>query len=337
VQFSSKEAGKLESPNPTDPCIADPTLPECVVDPRTAVLVQKSITVNPATNKADILFVVDNSGSMGPQIAELGRRFPNFIASLAALDWQICVTTTDIGRLDGRLRQFPNGSLVITKSTANVETEFLGMMSTMGSGNGDERAILAINRAIDRNEGCFRSDAALNTVILSDEDERSTGGYDEYKDHNQFRVLEPRDLPNSVFDSLAASGRAGQLYTNHSIIIRPMDTACFTAQANENPAFYGTHYAALTNSTKGALGDICATDYGAQVSLIGQNIVETLGSVALECAPVDATRKPVVNGGSIITSALPAGTTVTLTGNKLNFTPALPGGTVLSLKYYCLR
>ena len=44
----------------------------------------------------DILIVDDNSGSMSPEQAQMAGRFPNFLQSLANLDYHIAITTTDV-------------------------------------------------------------------------------------------------------------------------------------------------------------------------------------------------------------------------------------------------
>ena len=46
--------------------------------------------------KADILFVVDNSGSMYEDQVELATRFPKFLEAINNLDYNIAITTTDV-------------------------------------------------------------------------------------------------------------------------------------------------------------------------------------------------------------------------------------------------
>lgn len=338
VNFSSVGDGKVvdqDTPDCTDCDTDPPDCADCDNDDRTPELVNQSLTVPAATNKVDILFVLDNSGSMAPQLEELATRFPNFISSLSTLDWQICATTTDINKEDGRLLPFPNSSKWINKTTANHETEFFNLLNGLPGGAGDERGILAINRALDRNEGCFRSGAALGTVVISDEDERSTGGGDASSTQN--RVLDPRDFASSVFDTLTAKAWT-KVYSAHSIVIKPGDNTCLAAQQAEAPAWFGTHYAELTKLTSGILGDICASNYGSQLGAMGTNIKNSIDSVPLQCDPVTSTGVAISSASGVIQSIVPAtGSVATLIGNKINFSPALPQGTTLTMKYYCLR
>ncbi len=78
------------SPSTTDPSDTTPTTdPDTGPDP----------TGEPGTRAIDILFVVDNSGSMGDAQGRLVQASAGLVAALdeLALDWRIGVTTTDNG------------------------------------------------------------------------------------------------------------------------------------------------------------------------------------------------------------------------------------------------
>lgn len=356
VQFASSNqdpVGKVCVPgtNIDDPdCDNNGQPPDVPPENGRVVLREQTVNVDPTTNKADILFIIDNSGSMNPQLAALADKFPNFIASLANLDWQICATTTSAGvsgARNGALLSFSNGSTVLKKSDAEATTMFRDMLaspSLRDQSSGDERGIMALNLTLANHQAspsnCFRTGASLNTVVISDEDERSTGGYDQFINNTQYRPLEPLDQPNSVFTTLAATFPGmNKLYTHHSIIIKPDDMTCWQTQNTEaggGPAFYGTHYARLTELTKGVLGSVCEADYGIQLSFIAQRIESSLASVGLICSPVDAKGDPVTVASLIILSIVPSfSTTPELHGNRLTFTPVLPASTTLRLRYYC--
>src|SRR5512139_1497667 len=68
--------------------------------------------VGVASARTDILFVVDDSGSMQEEQANLAANFDAFIAQLAALpvsnDYQIGITTTSVQNFD-LSTVFPNG------------------------------------------------------------------------------------------------------------------------------------------------------------------------------------------------------------------------------------
>ncbi len=79
--------------------------------------------------KVDILFVVDNSGSMYEEQGRLSTALASFITSIGAIDWQIGITTTDVSDgtygLKGSLLPFAGlGSKVLTKRSPNYATAF---------------------------------------------------------------------------------------------------------------------------------------------------------------------------------------------------------------------
>lgn len=90
--------------------------------------------------QVDVLFVVDNSGSMSFEHQKIAQRFHNFLSKLdeRRLDYRIAITTTDIEAKDngpreinqngalqnGKLIPFNNGSLFLTAQAPDRETLF---------------------------------------------------------------------------------------------------------------------------------------------------------------------------------------------------------------------
>ena len=90
---------------------------------------------------------------------------------------------------------------------------------------------------------------------------------------------------------------------------------------------YGTKYAEATNLTGGILGDICANDYGSQLSNISANIVDRIADITLACA----------NPSDLVVTLAPPQTQITwaVNGNRLEFSQTIPAGTQVRLKYSC--
>ncbi|MCB9026456.1 MAG: VWA domain-containing protein [Bdellovibrionaceae bacterium] len=236
----------------------------------------------------DILLIIDNSGSMETEHRNLSDRFSTLIDSIQNLDWRICITTTDYQNDDGRLYSFSDGKKWINVGDPRAEEKFLQVISDISNqtqaGSGDERGIYAINRALQKNEGCFRNGANLSTIVLSDENEASN--------------LE--DLVNLDFPEVALN-TLGQLYpeklakyTHHSLVIKSDDYDCLDQQAQQLfngknvKAYFGTFYEELSEKTGGLVGSVCSQDYGSQLKLIGTIITaNTLGKVQLQCVPMN--------------------------------------------------
>ena len=161
-----------------------------------------------ACEKMDILFVIDDSGSMAEEQGNLGTNFPQFIQVLdnymteggGLLDYRVGVTTT--GRdLTWNLElpgfppipfpEFgPNGQLLqdsgcgmsrpwLERDDGNVSTAFPCVANVGTSGSSYEMPLYATELAlVDRvndgsNAGFLREDALLAIVILTDEDDCS--------------------------------------------------------------------------------------------------------------------------------------------------------------------
>lgn len=300
--------------------------PEVPVDPGSR-LVQEEVTVQNAS-KIDILFVVDDSGSMAAEQRALGSRLSEFISSLGGLDWNICLTTTDATDYRGRLLRFDDGSYVLSSSNSNANSVFLDTLTSLPRGSGHEEGIRAMNLAFQSPDSrCFRSDAALAAIVLSDEDEQSTGGYDQFRNSNQFVELVAANYPQSVVQTVAQSFGSQKVFTAHSIVIRSGDTTCYDAQERDSDVWYGTRYEQLSSLTGGIVGNICADDYTEQLKNFASRIESSVASVNLQCTPVG---QPSVE----IIPQIP-GVQASVIGNKIAFSPALPAGTRVKLGYAC--
>ncbi|MBX2800397.1 MAG: VWA domain-containing protein [Myxococcales bacterium] len=126
----------------------------------------------------DILFVVDNSASMGPAQEALLDSLPRFVEELIAaeLDFHLGVVTTDMEDPDqqGKLRRTDDGTFFVDLDTPEA-VEVVQKLASVGTqGSGTERGIGAIYTALALlsstfNEGFRRDDAWIHTLVFSDE------------------------------------------------------------------------------------------------------------------------------------------------------------------------
>lgn len=159
-----------------------------------------------ACEKMDILFVIDDSGSMAEEQENLAMNFPGFIDVLNEyraengnpLDYRVAVTTTGVTFTanqdllgiplpqnfegdDGAMRQECGMSRPwVERSDTDVASTF-GCAATVGiEGSAEEMPMRALTLALtDRvsdgtNAGFMREDALLAVVMLTDEDDCST-------------------------------------------------------------------------------------------------------------------------------------------------------------------
>ena len=129
--------------------------------------------------KIDILFVVDDSGSMGRHQTTLASNFNKFITWAAQLqvDYHIGIVTTDPYKSTGCLRGNPK---FIQRTTPGLATAFKRNVNVGTRGSASEKAFNASHKALTPpnitgcNNGFYRKDASISVIYVSDEREQST-------------------------------------------------------------------------------------------------------------------------------------------------------------------
>jgi hypothetical protein len=184
-----------------------------------------------AWEMSDILFYVDQSGSMGDDQENLANNFSLFTTTMNEVlnDYQIIVVTDDSGC---------HNLEVITPSTVNPGEVFHQAVSG-GGGSLTEAGLSVARNALQQtgsgacNEGFGREGAKVMPVLISDEPEQSDAIWSQLTD--EIVVLEP---------SASISAIAG-----------PVPYGCRTASA-------GTGYWEATWATGGLFLSICDRDWG---------------------------------------------------------------------------
>jgi len=308
-------------------------------NPQPGILKDMSQSINVAAQTdVDILFVVDNSGSMQEEQNGIGQKINGFLDKIKSLNWQIAITTTDdraetpvgggVSRpwSDGNFRPFDSdtGNQFILRSTqesaANAQTKLSNAIQMGISGSGNERGINATYRAVSRSvapsphRDFFRPIAKLAVVLISDEDECSKGISD------CPAATASRSVPQNLVDHVRATLGATKGFSFNSIIFIPGDSSCTTG------ANAGNTYKELSQLTNGVLGSVCASDFSSPLAAIGNQVVQLVNSATLSCAPVDVNgdNKPdlqiILAGGAQMTSGFE------IKGVNVTFANPLPAG-----------
>lgn len=293
-------------------------------------------SVEAGSSLIDILLVVDDSGSMAADNLKLANRMKGFADDLTnrcKVDWQMCVTTTDVDYYKGRPIMWQGlGHHILKPNTPNLESVFVNTIKWIGHGwSNDEQGIKAMNLSVLDNarSKCFRPNAALSVIVISDEDERSVGGNSALSTL-QYKPLEalnrPASFPKTVKDTFGNKKK----FNVNSIIVK--DAQCKAeqdAQGAGAKSFYGKLYQQLSVSTGGGVGSICSTDYRPHLNLFANHIVRTMSSIDLQCNPVKA---PTVD-----IRPAQSGQTMSVMDNKLIFTPVIRGPATITGSYCCAQ
>ncbi len=300
-------------------------------------------------NKVDILMIIDNSGSMAAEQANMAARFNNFIDKIKGLDWQIGIISTDMSSnapvKDGRLVELKTmpGQYILNSSMLQTTAQSVfGQTVQLGSnGSGNELGFKAANKAIDRafdaaqavnapNAALFRPDAALAMVVVSDAYDNSG------------------TRPEDVLAKVTQRWGGNKPFVFHSIVVPesqytdPAAGSPFAADPcktyRESVKFDGREYHRLSTITGGVKGTVCSEDFSTQLADMGKVTFDLVSSVTLNCQPIDYNKDGQVNGADVtVTTATGAPiTNFTLMGTKLTFIDALPIGQN-EIKYYCAQ
>jgi hypothetical protein len=306
-----------------------------------ATVAQVQDVVVTTNNRADILVVIDNSGSMNPEQASMAARFGTFLDQLKNLDWQVAIVTTDVDwdadKKDGRFLKFSGFSsdTYILNSSMNLATAKQAFSATIqrprDEGSWNEQGIRATYRAIERsqnnnlvvnspNRAFFRSGAAFAALVVTDANETNSAG------------TLVSNIPENLIKLVNTTWSGQKPFSYHSIIVRPGDSACLAVASNEG---YGHAYDSLSKLTGGVVGSVCATDYSSQLTQMGQGVIDLVRSATLRCQPLDTTGDGLADI-KITTANMSAPPSYVVDGTKITFAAALPAGTN-RLEYTCLK
>ncbi|MEQ1567026.1 MAG: hypothetical protein ABMA64_15410 [Myxococcota bacterium] len=147
-------------------------------------VVQQDRIVQVTTPLVDVLWVVDNSSSMGPYQQDLAQNFPAFMNYFlgSGLDYHIGVVSTDMARdnQSGKLTEASTGERYISLDTVDpmaVFQEMAELGEIIGSvERGREAAFTALELLQDEeNVGFLRDDreSGVHVMIISDEPDYS--------------------------------------------------------------------------------------------------------------------------------------------------------------------
>lgn len=305
-------------------------------------------TVTSSNNKVDILMVFDDSNSMAPDNSKLAQRLQGFVNDLTAsgVDWQMCTTITRAQDINGNgvlywgasqnwVNYLGSPAWIMKLGASDPYAIFTSTVSQIGAGwegTDDERGIKAAwwHAEYAQYNSCYRQDASLAVIMISDEDERSVGGDSTQVFYGgELKNLEAEDQPQAYVNKIKQVFGNDKRFTFNSIIVKPGDTSCMTAQdADGAKSHYGYRYSELSQLTNGSTGSICATDYSTNLYYFKDKIINSMASVPLECAPV----------GDIAVTVTPSlgGIATQVQNNSIIFNPAIPAGRTIQLKYKCV-
>ncbi|MGA9521116.1 MAG: choice-of-anchor D domain-containing protein [Myxococcaceae bacterium] len=307
---------------------------------RTDLFVQDSLA------KVDVLFVIDNSGSMMEEQNSIGQNFAAFLqaAQSQSVDYHIAVTTTGIDSSPGGWSVCPGGAeggeggrlfpvdgsspRIITPQTPNALGVFANNVK-VGVCHWNEQGLEAAYRALsaplvsstddpstslpgDGNGGFLRPEAKLAIVFLSDENDYS---------------------PNALNDDVT-------FYETFFKAVKGNDTSMLSISAIVGPQALGScptassagiRYIKLAQATGGVVESICTANWARSLTDIGANTFGPRRVFPLQQRPDDPNQIVVEVNGVQVTS----GWRYDPATNSIEFTSTAvpPAGSVIQITY----
>jgi hypothetical protein len=256
----------------------------------------------------DVLFVVDNSGSMGEEQSNLSSNFQTFINQASAWnnDYHVGVVTTDLegdsGLLQGDPRYVVNTDWQTFSSNVKVGTNGSGTEQGLAAAQAALSLPLVANSTLvcasdaecsapdacvdgfcgGPNRGFLRKEAALEIVFVSDEDDQSAADLNFYE---------------NFFKNLKGFFNANMMHVH--AIVGPQG-GCTSASGD---AVAGNRYIDLANSTGGNVISICEANFSQGLSSIGEIAFGLKVQFFLSRVPVPASIEVKVNGAPCVASS----------------------------------
>jgi hypothetical protein len=277
-----------------------------------------------ANNKVDLLFVIDNSGSMLTKQDNLANGFGSFVDVFAqkGFDYHIAVVTTDTrsSANSGQDGDFQGSPLIITNALTGsaLSTAFTNNVKVGDQGDQYSKPLDAVVLSLSsaklagHNANFLRSDAHLAIINLTDADDNdSTNSTSDVLSFLQ--ALKPER-----FDVIARTYKKN--FTISAVVAQSLtDPDCSSMYHNGIPFFeVGDKLISLANSTSGSVASICKPDFSAGLSQISQRIAEAITEIPLSSVPEVSTIKITFNGSAVPKDAS-NGWSYASSGNKIVF------------------
>jgi hypothetical protein len=262
-------------------------------------------------NAADIMWVIDNSGSMGQEQDNLGNGVDQFFDSLntAGLDLRLAVTTTDGGSCEELLTLPDDASAnFISPTTPDGKNQwgddYDGIARPGTSGSGTETGFYCADKV---NLTGFDRETAPNIVFfVSDEPENESLG-NSFPSGAYGGDYSPRDF-NTYKQIFIGSGATYFSITGPSTAVRPTfddpypsadDSSC---SGDGGSADGGAHYREIAALTGGSSASICAssTSWAIMYDQIIQTATGLASSFKLDFPPQAGSVRVTVNGVAVV-------------------------------------
>lgn len=258
----------------------------------------------------DVLWVLDNSGSMDESLGRLNDQLDLFIGAFLTLglDYHIGVVTTDMDNASqsGKLQGSP---AYIDSSTADPVLKFQARATVGSGGSADERGLDAAKAALTdpllsaENAGFLRTDSTLSVIVLSDENDASSQNASKFTTWFEGLRTDPDKTTFNAFVGDRGLGcTGGDIWAGDFI-----------------EAVGGDEYIDVADNTGGFFASICSDDFSAPVVNMARASAGMKSTFTLTETPSDVSRLEVEVDGRACPADAIDGYSYDATSNSITF------------------
>ena len=219
------------------------------------VVVRKEVSIKQliGTNQLDILWVIDNSGSMRDHQQNVIRNMNKFITALtnsSTLDWKS-------GLISTALVDAPYGGFVAGDewyyNDPNVGQKMVNAVSRLGTGgDATERTFGPVLQALQRYPNFLRQGGALAIIVISDAPEQS-------------------QMPADQFVQALSNFKGGLAGVYFYGFLNPRD---WCQPTDDTWTWMGSPFQQVNTMVKGKFYKLCDPDFAANLADLGKNLGE---------------------------------------------------------------
>ncbi len=241
--------------------------------------VEEDFLQSNSSAKLDILWVIDDSGSMATAQDSLSSNLDSFIHNFITknVDFKMAITTTDTSTAAKKGHMVTGSDTKLTSAKAHADPnqfmiDFANLCKVGITGSGYEKGLEGMEGFMTRFASTWmRPDANLAVVIISDEEDQSPNS------------------PASYWSNLAANKTSAGQVKVYTIVDKTNSHAVA-------PGITLGHerYAAVADASGGIVGDIYA-NFATTLQDMGDSIINLLDSFALANSPVAGSLHVYVN------------------------------------------
>lgn len=229
-------------------------------------------------NKVDVVFIVDDSESMGQAQKSLSSTIPDMIAYLLTmrLDLNVVVISTSMGGSQYTGGRFIGSPKVLSNSTSGFSSILATRLNLGTQGRDVERGISSLLSVLSDSylngdgRGFLRKEALLAVIALTNEDDQSAQSVDD--------VIRSLDQLKGHFDN------GDRAWTLNLIGTLSNSGTCETNTEN-GYIERSDKYIELAQKSKGVTESICSTNLVPAVRNIKSRIIQVLTDYKLDRVP----------------------------------------------------